>query len=293
MNDSSQTLYYNRLPFEGVNQGEAPRESPLVIIHGLFGSGDNWMSPARKLADRRAVYMMDLPNHGRSPWTDSAAYRDAARLVDATLMDIAGSFPGDFSVAGDADARPAFSLLGHSMGGKTVMALALLQNELSGASGGGYRLDRAVVADIAPRRYDGGHEPIFEAMSGLSLDDVQTRGEVDEMLAARLPDRALRAFLLKNLMRNDDGGFSWKLNLPLLISDYEEILTWNLDGRSTVPVLFIKGGNSDYIDPERDMGKIRDLFPRAVVETVAGTGHWLHAEKPGEVLQILKNFLNT
>ncbi len=273
----SAVLNYLHISSPGENSRPA-----LIFVHGLFGSGDNWMTLGRKLADKRQVFLIDLPNHGDSPWTNSADYHRAAQLLDATLAQIASAHPE----------IPAFSLLGHSMGGKLVMTTALISGSLPECASGTYRIDRIVVADIAPREYSPAHHEIFAAMAALPLGEIASRSDADRHLAQRLPDAYLRAFLLKNLRRDEAGDFRWKLNLDVLISDYSHILGWDADGQWTNPVLFLKGEKSDYIDSERDGDAINTLFPESRIETISGAGHWLHAEKPAEVLSALRSFID-
>lgn len=258
--------------------GHQPGLEPLVVIHGLFGSGDNWMSLARKWAQKRSVFLVDLPNHGGSPWTSSIRYEEMARLLDATLAD---RFPQGQEI----------NLLGHSMGGKLAMTTALLADKLSAANGGAYAVTRLVVADIAPRRYPPGHEEIIAALQGLDLDRVENRGDADRLLSQQLPDKMLRAFLLKNLSRHEDASFGWKLNIDLIAEQYDEVLAWDAEGSSAVSTLFLKGGKSPYIQLPRDREVIWTLFPRTRLEVVQGAGHWLHAEKPDEVVSLVEDFL--
>jgi esterase len=258
--------------------GDAPA---LVIVHGLFGSGDNWLSLARKWSSQRPVALVDLPNHGASPWTGNARYEEMALLLDATAARISAEVGG----------RP-LAMLGHSMGGKLVMALALKAPDLPAFSLGAYSLDCIIVADIAPRSYEPAHHAYFDAMNDLPLERLESRGDADRHMAQSVPDKALRAFLIKNLARDEDGNFSWKLNLPVLISDYSHILGWDIGGSSDVPALFLKGADSPYVEARRDGDRISALFPYARIETVEAAGHWLHAERPGEVLRLVADFLH-
>jgi esterase len=258
-------------------------QAALVIVHGLFGSGDNWMSLGRTLARHRPVALVDLPNHGASPWTDSARYADMALHLDLTLEDIARTC-----------GRRRLALLGHSMGGKLAMQLALMNSRRSadqGSANGAYELSSLIVADIAPKAYPPGHTEYFETMSDLPLNELQTRGDADRMMASRIPEKLLRAFLLKNLAKDENGNFRWKLNLPLLISDYPHILGWDGEGLSSIPALFLRGERSDYVSLPRDGDVIRSLFPSARIETIGGAGHWLHAEQPESVIRAIQGFL--
>lgn len=240
---------------------------PVVILHGLFGSARNWATVARKLGERRRAVALDLRNHGGSPWTAEMDYP---------------------AMAGDVrDVIAAFgrcAVIGHSMGGKTAMALALLYPGL---------VERLVVVDIAPVAYQGrSHGDYIRAMQAADLK-VARRAEVETQIQAGVPDPSLRAFLLQNLV-SEDGGLRWRLNLEGLLAAMPEIMGWPeaLDGRRyDGPTLFLTGERSDYVRPEHH-DRIRRLFPHARLETVPGVGHWPHAEKPAEFIAMLEEFLD-
>ena len=241
--------------------------APVVILHGLFGSLENWSSQAKKLAANFQVTSVDLRNHGRSPHADHMGYPamadDIARLLDDLEID-----------------RP--NVIGHSMGGKAAMQLALNAPD---------RVDKLIVVDIAPRQYPRHHDDIFAALSRIELTTLSSRSQADEQLKSDIPEIAVRTFLLKNLQRVDDG-FAWKMNLSVLCSDYEHIaaaVTANnaFEGQT----LFIKGGNSDYLQRE-DQALITKLFPNAHAKAIQNAGHWPHVEKADVFHKVVIDFLS-
>ena len=261
--------------------GEAgPR---AVFVHGLFGQGKNWTTIAKGLADRHRVTLLDLPNHGHSPWTDTVDYVDMAAMVAAEL---------------EPFGEPV-TLVGHSMGGKVAMQLALRRPELVRA---------LVVVDIAPVEYpvSGGRtdDPDEEAspfgayiaaMKAMDLATLQRRDEADEALKSAVPSRMVRSFLLQSLVRDGlgtDGGWRWRLNLDLLERDLERLRGFpapptgaHFDG----PVLWIAGANSHYVLPQ-DRAVMDDLFPSTRLVRVKNAGHWVHSEQPEVFLETLRRF---
>ncbi len=262
--------------------GEAgPR---VVFVHGLFGQGKNWTTIAKGLSDRHRVTLLDLPNHGHSPWTERVDYLDMAGLVAAEL---------------ESHGEPA-TIVGHSMGGKVAMQLALRRPEL---------LDGLVVVDIAPVEYpvSGGRtdDPDEEAspfaafiaaMRAVDLDELKTRDEADAALREAVPSRMVRSFLLQSLVREGlgaDGGWRWRLNLELLGRDLEELRGFpepppgaTFDG----PVLWVAGANSHYVLPQ-DRARMDARFPRTRLVRIKGAGHWVHSEQPEVFLETLRRFL--
>jgi pimeloyl-ACP methyl ester carboxylesterase len=231
--------------------GEAVDRPPLLIAHGLFGSARNWGVIARRLADARHVVAVDMRNHGDSPWDDVHDY-------PAMAADLAEVIDGQWDV------------LGHSMGGKAAMVLALTHPE---------KVNRLVVADIAPVAYGHTQAHLVTAMERLDLAGIATRGDADRALAAEVEDAGVRAFLLQSL---DVREKRWRLNLEVLGREMPKILSFpDVEGRFERPALFLSGANSSYVLPEhRD--RIRALFPAARFAKIPGAGHWLHAEKPRE-----------
>ena len=233
--------------------------TPLLIAHGLFGSARNWGAIAKRLSASREVRVPDLRNHGDSPWTESHGYDDLAR----DLAPLAG---GD--------------VLGHSMGGKAAMVLALTRPE---------RVARLVVADIAPVAYSHSQTPLIHAMRDVDLSRVETRGDADRQLAHAVEDPGVRAFLLQSL---DVKGRRWRLNLDVLEAEMERITGWDeIEGVFEGPTLFLSGATSDYVQRgHRD--RIRSLFPTAKFASIPGAGHWVHAEKPREFVAAVETFLS-
>ncbi|MDZ7786831.1 MAG: alpha/beta fold hydrolase [Halofilum sp. (in: g-proteobacteria)] len=234
---------------------------PLVLLHGLFGSNENLGGVARALADRFTIYGMDLRNHGRSPHADSMDYADMAADVRDTL---------------DAHGLDAATVLGHSLGGKTAMELALSAPE---------RVSGLVVVDIAPIAYDRRHDQELEALHELDLSAIRSRGDADAALADRIPNPAIRQFLLKNLSRTDNG-FTWRIPLETIYAGYAEIAAAPpSQGPYNGPALFIRGGNSDYL-PEEAEPAIRERFPDARIETIPDAAHWVHVDAPEAFLEL-------
>jgi pimeloyl-ACP methyl ester carboxylesterase len=264
--------------------GEAgPR---VVFVHGLFGQGKNWTTIAKELSDRHRVTLLDLPNHGHSPWTERVDYLDMAGLVAAEL---------------ESFGEPA-TLVGHSMGGKVAMQLALRRPEL---------LRALVVVDIAPAEYplSGGRtdDPDEEAspfaafiaaMRAVDLDQLKTRDEADAALREAVPSRMVRSFLLQSLVRDGvgaDGGWRWRLNLELLGRDLEELRGFpdpppgaTFDG----PVLWVAGANSHYVLAQ-DRARMDELFPHTRLVRIKGAGHWVHSEQPEVFLETVRRFLES
>lgn len=262
--------------FQKTGQGQ-----PLFILHGLYGSGDNWLTIAKELASYCEVYLVDQRNHGRSFHSEIHDYPsmagDLKRLMDHLKIEKA-------------------AILGHSMGGKTAMRFGAENQD---------RVTRLIIADISPRTYSDHpsdirqarfHETILRSLSSIDLQNVTSLGGVDAILKETIPDKQLRQFLLKNLDRNRDTGFRWKLNLEVLL---KSITNLNAGMESYVqtgisftqfPTLFIRGEQSDYIR-EPDLTLIHQLYPLAQVTTIKNAGHWLHAQQPALFISVVKRFL--
>ncbi|MEM1218381.1 MAG: alpha/beta fold hydrolase [Bacteroidota bacterium] len=241
--------------------------SPVLILHGLFGTLDNWQTIGKQIAEHHMVYLIDQRNHGKSPHTDDFNYpllaEDLHHFMESQWIHEA-------------------HIIGHSMGGKTAMQFALDYPDM---------VDRLAVIDIGPKAYVGGHQDIFAAMLDLPIGQINTRQEAADFLAQRIPDEGVRLFLLKNLSRQKEGGYRWKHNLQALHTHYAEILEPVIGPPVDQETLFVRGGNSNYIENE-DWPQIQAMFPAARLETVAGAGHWVHAEQPQKLLEILLPFLN-
>lgn len=252
-----------------LNYKEYGSGKPLIVLHGLLGSLDNWHTLATEWGKQGLhVYTLDLRNHGRSPHTE----HHSTKLMVDDLKDFM-----------DQRGLTKASLLGHSMGGKVVMQFAVNHPSL---------VDKLIVADMAPRAYrPGAHDDVFNAIFNVDLTKAHTRKEVEEAMSVYLGDFGTRQFVMKGLDRLDEGKYKWKFNVQTLFHDYPDILpevsaTASFNG----PVLFIKGGNSLYIQ-EKDMPLIKKLYPSAVVHTIDQAGHWLHADNPSAFFEEVKNFL--
>ncbi len=238
----------------------------LLIVHGLFGSARNWGVIARHLADRRAVHVVDMRNHGQSPRAASQSYPDMA----GDLAEVITSLGAPMDV------------LGHSMGGKASMQLALTRPEL---------VRKLVVADIAPVAYGHDQTQYIDAMRALDLNGLTSRSEADLRLSATIADPALRAFFLQSLDLKAHPP-AWRLNLDVLEDQMPLIVGWSgVAGRFQGHTLFLTGALSHYVKPEyRDT--IRSLFPKSHFAKLPGAGHWLHAERPREFEQAVQVFLD-
>ncbi len=241
--------------------------APVVILHGLLGSARNWTSIARQLAATCRVLTPDLRNHGRSPWSETMSF-------DQMAADVAASIEA-------RDLAPA-TLVGHSLGGKVAMRLALTRPDL---------VSRLVVVDVAPVLYRHSLREYIDAMRAVDLARITRRPEVDAELAKTIHDPLMRAFLLQNLVRTPEG-YAWRANLEAIAANLSELMDFPPSaGQSYAgPTLFIAGSRSTYVrDQYRPV--IRDLFPAVEFATIAGAGHQVHADRPDEFLARLLAFL--
>ena len=241
--------------------------TPLVIMHGLFGLSDNWQTLAKYFSQKYHVYLLDLRNHGRSPHSHEFHY-------DVMVEDLR-EFITDHQLQ-DA------VIMGHSMGGKVAMNFALAYPAL---------VSKLIVVDIAPRPYPVHHQQMIDGLNTIDIASMSSRNEAETALTVHVPEPDVRLFLLKNLYRKEDNTFGWRMNLPVIERNIEEV------GRETTsdapfnkPTLFIKGGNSRYIQ-EKDMAAIQRLFPQSQVEVIEAAGHWVHAEAPEKFYQTVVNFI--
>lgn len=246
-------------------RGEKDRPT-LLIVHGLFGSARNWGVIARNLATRRDVVAVDMRNHGSSPRAATQSYADMASDL-AEVIDVLGA-PVD--------------VLGHSMGGKTAMQLALTHGAL---------IRRLVVADIAPVAYNHDQSRHIEAMRGLDLTGLTSRMEADRRLSETVPEPSLRAFFLQSLDLKATPP-AWRLNLDVLEAEMPKIVGWpGTPGVFDHPTLFLTGSESHYVKPEYREA-IRAQFPAARFAKLIGAGHWLHADRPREFEETVRAFLD-
>jgi esterase len=242
---------------------------PIVILHGVFGSADNWATIQKHIAEAGYTsYALDARNHGRSPWSDDFSYEimadDLMKFVDSQVL-----------------INPI--IIGHSMGGKVAMQFAMKYPEA---------FSKLIVVDIAPKFYPSHHGHILQAFNLIDLTLYNSRNEVDAEFAKFVPDFGERQFLMKNLGRNENNAFEWKINVPVLSREIYQIGGEMTDVKTVVkPTLFIKGERSPYIE-EEDFSAIKSIFMNAQIETVEGAGHWVQAEKPKEFLEIILKFLS-
>ena len=248
-----------------IRHGAAGSAPPLVIAHGLFGSGRNWGVLARRLSDRGPVVAVDMRNHGDSPHDPDHSYP---------------ALSSDLAEVAEACGAPV-DCVGHSMGGKAAMMLALSRPDI---------VRRLIVADIAPVAYNHSQADLVAALRGVDLTGVASRGDADAQLASSVPDPAVRGFLLQSL---DVPARRWRLNLDALEDQMERIVGWPADagGRFDGPSLFLTGGASDYVRRQH-RAVISALFPSAQFAEIAGAGHWLHAEKPRDTEAAIRSFLD-
>jgi pimeloyl-ACP methyl ester carboxylesterase len=241
----------------------------LVIIHGFLGSLDNWHSLSTQWgAAGLQVFSLDMRNHGKSPHTAT----HSIELMSADVID----FILDKNLSD-------VILLGHSMGGKVAMHAALRYPNL---------IKQLIVADMAPKKYQRGHDDVFDAIQSVHLNSINSRKDAEEEMKAYLGDFGTRQFILKNLERTPDNKYQWKFNLETLYRDYDAILeeiTFEIP--YTHPTLFLKGDLSLYVK-EKDYPNIYALFPNAHIQSIANAGHWLHADQPAEFFQRVISFIN-
>jgi pimeloyl-ACP methyl ester carboxylesterase len=246
----------------------------VVFLHGLFGQGRNWTTIAKALADHAQVLLVDLPNHGRSEWTDTFSYPDMAARLAALLHRVG--------------AGEAYAVVGHSMGGKVAMTLALHDPEV---------VARLAVVDVSPvptaeishfARY-------VEGMRSLDLATLAGRLEAEQHLTPYVPDPTIRSFLLQNLRRDPgpDGGWRWQMNLSLLGDHLDAMGSWTDPGTPPYPgpALWLAGARSDYVRPDY-APTMRALFPRVQLVTIKDAGHWLHSDQPDVFLSVMRRFLH-
>jgi esterase len=252
-----------KLFFREYGQGK-----PMIILHGLFGSSDNWLTQAKLFSGSYKVYTVDQRNHGQSPHDNTFDY-------ESMLSDLA-EFIQDHSIADPV-------VIGHSMGGKTAMNFALTHPE---------KIDRLVVVDISPKAYNLEHYSIVKGLLAIPIDSIKSRNEADEILSQHVPEADVRQFLLKNLQRRSEGGFSWKINLKIISEKLGNVgLDLHAEGSFEKPTLFVRGAKSKYV-ADSDWNHITKIFPMAKLETV-DTGHWVQAEKPQEFTDVVLRWLNS
>ena len=246
---------------------ESGQGKPLVILHGLFGSSDNWFTLAKTFSQHYKVFLIDQRNHGQSPHSDEFNYKLLTEDLEEFLL--------QHSII-----KPV--IIGHSMGGKTAMNLTVKRPDI---------IDKLIVVDIVPKSYPVHHDHILDGLEAIDLSKLTSRTEADQILSQFIPEPDVRQFLLKNLSRKTDGGFEWKINLPSIDHHIEEIGEgMQYSGKFDKPALFIKGAKSNYYSTG-DEELIKSIFPKTTFSTL-DTGHWVQAEKPVEFANTVMEFLS-
>jgi pimeloyl-ACP methyl ester carboxylesterase len=250
-------LHYRKLGENG---------EPLFILHGLFGSSDNWQTLAKKFAEDYQVYLVDQRNHGHSPHSIEFNYdlmvADFAELIDDLGLD-------------------QINLLGHSMGGKTAIGFAAEHPEL---------LKKLIVVDISHKQYPMHHEQIIEGLKSIDLEIVKTRGSADKVLAKKIDNASVRQFLLKNLYWESKGQLAWRINVPVLSNEIEQIIEEIYFSEIETETLFIRGEMSNYI-LDSDFEELNHKFPNHKMISIPEAGHWVHAEAPEVFYNSVIDFL--
>jgi esterase len=253
---------------------------PLFILHGLYGSSDNWVTIARSLSENFTVYLPDQRNHGQSPHSDTHDY-------DSMCQDLL-ELTRELKIN-------TFFLAGHSMGGKVAVNFALKWPE---------KIYSLIIIDISPfrssdkeSRFRNEHKHILESVLSMDLSNIRTRNEAETLISQKIESEKTRSFILKNLQRTGEQSFSWRMNVKSLFDNLEKIVdglprpTRETESVTGFPVTFIRGENSDYL-PSAEAEAIQKLFPAAVIVTVKNAGHWVHAERPDAIIEIFLKQIN-
>lgn len=239
--------------------------TPLIILHGLFGSSDNWLTHAKKLSNYFKVYLVDQRNHGHSPWSDDFSYQimadDLHQLVTTEKL-------------------TNFILMGHSMGGKTAMLYAQQHEDL---------IEKLIIVDMGVKEYPIHHDIIIKGLTSLNLTSIETRSGAEEELGKYIDNLSIRQFLLKNLFWKEKGQLAWRINIPVLDRKMPEILSALPFQEVFTDTLFLRGGQSDYIKDDDEKQIIR-YFPIAEIHTIERAGHWIHTEAPEEFIEKILGF---
>lgn len=241
---------------------------PILILHGVFGSSDNWFSISKMIAEKGfAVYAIDARNHGQSPRSQAFSYDVMADDLNEFIEDNHLEKP---------------IIIGHSMGGKVVMHFAMKYPQ---------KFSKLIIVDIAPKFYPSHHGHIIQGLNSIDLENLKNRNEAETQLVKFVSNVGERQFLLKNLYRTENGKFDWRINLPVLSKEIYQVGGDFTDVHEvSEPTLFIRGSESGYIFDE-DIPVIKNIFPNAIIETIEGAGHWVQAEKPAEFVEAVLNFV--
>lgn len=256
-------LYYRHYP------SNATKAKPLVVLHGLFGSNTNWASLARRFALHQPVYAVDLRNHGQSPHADSMSFAEMAADVLEFIQ---------------AHQLSGCHLLGHSMGGKVAMQLALENPDLLG---------KLLVADIAPKVYPPRHQEVFAAIDTIDRVELENRQQADELISDILPEQSTRLFLLSNLQRDESNKLKWRINMQAIREQYEQISAAPSainNHTYSSPCLFLRGSYSSYL-MAKDEADIQRIFVNCQFTTIDKAGHWLHVEQSDAFIAAVNRFL--
>lgn len=241
---------------------------PLIILHGLFGSSDNWLTIAKKFAENFQVYLVDARNHGLSPWADKHNYDLLAQDLEDFIVDNQIKNP---------------YIIGHSMGGKTLVNFVQTSS---------IPVQKIIVVDISPRYYPPHHGREIAAIQSVDLTKLQSRQDADTAMSATISEPMVRQFLLKGLYRNDSGEFNWRFNINTLASEIENIgQAQNKTEQVAIETLFIKGATSSHYITESDQELITQIFPNSKIITIPNAGHWVQAEQPEIFYQKVMEFL--
>ncbi len=252
-----------KLNFKILGQGK-----PIIILHGLFGMLDNWITFGRALSEGYQVYLVDQRNHGSSGHTAEHDYF----LMSNDVLELC-----------DQEKLEKIILIGHSMGAKTAMRFALDHPT---------RVEALILVDMGVKGHSGGHETIFRALQSMDLAAIQSRKEAEDILSERIPEPGVRQFLLKNLTRNADGSYAWKFNLQALYDHYDQVLeAITSDVPFTGNTAFVRGARSGYIS-NADWDGITAVFPNAELFTIPEAGHWVHADQPQQLYTMVTEWLH-
>ncbi|PHR47091.1 MAG: alpha/beta hydrolase [Fluviicola sp.] len=244
-----------KLNYKKLGEGQ-----PLIILHGLFGSLDNWQTHGKKLSEYFEVYLVDQRNHGHSDWSNDFNY------------DLLADDLNEFIEDHDLD---DVILIGHSMGGKTIMRYA---QKYPG------KIEKMIVVDMGVKEYPIHHDTILDGLKSIDLNEINTRSGASAQLSEYIDNQSIRQFLLKNLYWIEKGKLGWRINIDVLDREMAQIVKSLPKEESLIDVLFIAGGQSNYI-LEEDHDDIRNLFPLADFHTIERAGHWIHAETPEEFME--------
>ncbi len=238
---------------------------PMMILHGLFGFSDNWQTHAKKLAEYYRVILVDLRNHGHSPWSDEFSYEIMAEDI--------------YELVSDLNLEDLI-LVGHSMGGKAAMRFAQKHEDL---------LEKLVVVDMGIKEYPMHHEHIIAGIRSVDVENIKVRREAEQQMSQHIDSEGVKQFLLKNLHWKEKGKLAWRMNIDVLEREMPNILAPLEEGEVMTTSLFIRGDLSNYILDE-DIADLEDQFPDSEVVTIHDAGHWVHAEAPGPFLDALLSF---